>query len=308
MRLIKISAPEGKGKEVVDLAFSAGIKEASICQVELYSSEKPGLTKDVIDIQTSTPKAKHFVRVLLEADFYNVDEFSVSTRQPASIISGDDIRELTRPLAIPAADVLQELWQFSHITVNFAGRIFIGGALLSFGLINQQILVIVAALFFLPLMPLLLAISFGLQSRQYKLVLQGLAAFICACALLLLGSMGVAFFSSPPVKFDEFNSLPVSFAISLAVGLAAALAHVDDGGKRELIGLAATSQIAIIPVWFGACWVLGFPVSADGDEAAVRGGNFLLNIVTIVVTSLIAYAIAESSVKSLRTIESRETN
>ncbi len=308
MRLIKISTPEGKGQEVVALALSAGIKEASICQAEFYSSERSHRTKDVIDIQTSTPKAKHFINLLLEADFYDEKEFSISTRQPASIISGSDLRELTMPLVIPPADVLQELWQFSHITVSFIGRIFIGGALLAFGLINHQILVIVAALLFLPLLPLLLAISFGLQSRRYKLVLHGMAAFVSACILLLLGSMTVALFSSPPVKYDEFNSLPVSFAISLAVGIAAVLAHVDDGGKRELIGLAATSQIAIIPAWFGVCWVLGFPGSTGRSEIVSHGGVFFLNIFTIIITSLITYAIVESSGKSLQTNDSRKTN
>jgi hypothetical protein len=295
MRLIKISAPEGKGKDIVALALSAGIEEPSITQAEFYRSEKESRVKDIVDIQTSTPKAKHFIGLLLKEDYYDEKEFSISTRQPASIISDTEIRGLTIPLAIPPTDILQELWQFSHITVSFVGRVFIGGALLAFGLISHQILAIVAGLLFLPLLPLLLAVSFGIRSMKYKLVLQGLAAFVTACIVLILSGMAAALFSSPPVKYDEFNSLAVSFVISLAVGIAAVLAHVDDGGKRELIGLAAMSQIAIIPTWFGACWVLGFPGSISQNEIIAHGENFFLNIITIVVTSLVTYTILESA-------------
>jgi hypothetical protein len=277
-----------------------GIKEASLRQAEYYRSENSVQTKDIVDIETSTPRAKHFIELLVKADFYDRKEFSISTRQPASIISDGDIRKLTKPLAIPVADVFQELWQFSHITISFVGRVFIGGALLAFGLINQQILVIVAGLLFLPLLPLILAVSFGLQSKQYKLVLQGLAAFVSGCILLIIAGMAVALFSHPPVKYDEFNSLLVSFVISVAVGIAAVLAHTDDGGKRELIGLAATSQIAILPAWFGACCVLGFPASIDQTHITEPIEGFFLNIVTLLITSLLTYTVLESSGRLLR--------
>jgi len=39
--------------------------------------------------------------------------------------------------------------------------------------------------------------------------------------------------------------------MSLALGVAAGLATSDDVGRRELFGLAAATQVAILPVWFG---------------------------------------------------------
>ena len=36
MRLIKVSAPEGKGKDVIQVAFSAGIKEVLMEQFKFY--------------------------------------------------------------------------------------------------------------------------------------------------------------------------------------------------------------------------------------------------------------------------------
>jgi hypothetical protein len=99
-------------------------------------------------------------------------------------------------------------------------------------------------------------------------------AFITTILLLIGGGMAVAAVSSPPLKYDEFNTLPVGFLISLAVGIAAGLANTDDVGRREFLGLAATAQIAIIPVWFGICFVFGFPKTTSQDEITNRAVGF----------------------------------
>ena len=131
MRLVQVSAPEGKGTNVAQTAFSAGIEQVSIQTAKTHRAAAEMQTKDVVDIETSTPKAKHFTDALLAADFYNFEEFSIAMRQPRSIISGDSLRELTKPLVVPGTDIFEELWQFSHITVGFVGRNFIAACLLN---------------------------------------------------------------------------------------------------------------------------------------------------------------------------------
>jgi hypothetical protein len=300
MRLIKISAPKGHGKHIIDLAFNLDIATASMLQVESHSIEGQIQVKDVIDIQTSTSKARTFVDELLRADFYDQKEYSISTRKPASILSSQDVGKLTKPLVVPASDLFEELWQFSHINVSFIGRIFIAASLLAFGMINHQMLVMIAGLLFLPLLPLLLAVSFGALSKQWKLVTQAILAFAIALMVLILGGLIVAMFSSPPLKYDEFNSPWISILISASVGVAAVLANVDDTGKRELIGLAATSQIGIIPVWFGIGLAFGFPPLMNNGQIATRGATFFLNIVSIIIASLITYYFLGASDSSLK--------
>lgn len=305
MRLIKISAPPEKSEDIIQLAFSAGIRQASKHQVENYAADAKKRTKDVIDLQTSTPQAKQFIDALLKSDFYNRTDFSISTRQPRSIISSENLREITRPLVDPVTDILEELWQFSHITISFIGRFFIAGCLLAFGLIHQQTLIIVAGLLFLPVLPLLLSIGFGAWTRQWKLAAQGSLAFLAAVILLVIAGVAVAAFSQPPIKYDEFNSLTVSFLISLAVGVAAALATADDAGKRELIGLAATAQIVVIPVWFGLCFVLGFPATTAQNELTIRVITFFINAVTIIAASLAVYIFLGAANSSLEKINTK---
>lgn len=289
MRLIKVSAPDGRAADIAKLAFDAGINQVSIQKGESLHASGESEAKDFVDIQTSTPKAKRFIDALLAADFFNRERFSIAVRQPRSIISGDSIRALTEPLVEPAIDIFEELWQYSHLTAGLVGRIFIAGCLLAHGLINQKTLTIIAGLLFLPLLPLLLAIGFGSWTKQPKLAIQGILTFLTAIVLLIVAGALTASLSSPPLKYDEFNSLPVGFLISAAVGIAAGLANSDDAGNRAMIGLAATSQIAIVPVWFGIRAVFGFPATTGENEITSRAAGFFLNVLTIIVASLATY-------------------
>jgi hypothetical protein len=299
MRLLKISAPEGKGESVARIAFSVGIDKVSLHQVENYNSEGKTEIADVVDLETSTPKAKRFVDALLTADFYNQDDFTLVVRGALSIISSGGVRELTEPLTDTVTDILEELWQFSHITYSFIGRIFIAACLLAYGLIEYKLLLIIAGLLFLPLLPLQLAVGFGAWTGKWKLALQGALALLTASVLLFLGGVAVALLSKPPVRFDDFSPLIVSFLISLAVGIAAGLANIDDVGKREMIGLAATAQLAIVPVWFGICAVFGFPATASRSDITTRALTFFVNFLTIIISSLAVYILTNAASRSI---------
>lgn len=304
MRLIRVSAPHGTGAKVIETAFGVGIKDASVFQSEKHSANGDSQMLDVVDLQTSTPKGKHFIDALLASDFYDKQNFSVAVRQPRSILSGENLRELTKPLVDPATDIFEELWQFSHITVGFIGRIFIAACLLAYGLIHQKTLIIIAALLFLPLLPLLLALGFGSWTRQPKLAVQGLSAFLVATVLLIAGGAVIGAVSSPPVRYDEFNSLPVTFLIALGVGIAAGLANIDDVGNRAMIGLAATAQIAIVPVWLGVCLVLGFPTTTRESEITKHLISFPVTIVTIIAASLTTYVLLGAASRALGNVKS----
>jgi len=193
MRLVKIHAPAGRGKNVMQIAFSSGIHKVSLYNSTCHNADGTIKNQDVVDIETSTPKAKLFVDELLKADFFDKNEFSLTLRQPRSIFSDEGLGEITRPLAEPSTDLLEELWQFSHLTYGLAIRVFIAACLLAYGLIQQQILLIIGGLLFLPLLPILLAIGFAqcademIQSGLIGgIVLQCFAALGDSLCVLLL--------------------------------------------------------------------------------------------------------------------------
>ena len=89
----------------------------------------------------------------------------------------------------------------------------------------------------------------------------------------------------------------------MAVGIAAGLANIDDVGSRAIIGLAATAQIAIIPVWFGVSFVLGFPVATSESEITTRAISFFVTILTIIVASLAVYVLSGAASRSLGNVK-----
>ena len=299
MRLVKVNAPEGKGAEVAQLAFAAGISEASLIRAEVLHADGKTERKDVVDIQTSTPKAKAYIDAVMAAPFFNSREYSINVRQPRSVVSREKLSELTRPLTEPTTDIFEELWQFSHVTYGFIGRVAIAGMLLAYGMIQSQLLIMIAGLLFLQYLPMILAVGFGLWTRQWRLAGQGGFAFLIATALLVAGGAAVALLTNPPLQYNQHNPFWVGVLISAAVGIAAGLATADDVGRREMIGLAATAQIAILPVWFGVSFVFGFP-AVDSASPAERALSFAANVGIIIVTSLCTYAVLRMRGDALR--------
>lgn len=289
MRAIKITVPKDLSRDVVDLAFRHGASGAVVHSVDHFEAGGKRRDKAVVDLETSTPEAKVIIDALLAAGFFDTATCSVSTRQPRAIVSKEDYSKITVPWVEPAVDIYQELWQFCHVTAGFAGRVLIAGGLLAFGIIHQQLLLMIAGMLFLPLLPIMMGIGFGAWARHWRLAGNALAALIVGLLLVFVSGVLVALVSTPPVKYDEFNSLAVSVTISLAVGVAAALANTDDGGRRELIGLAAAAQVAVIPAWLGTCAVLGVPATSSPGEVAARIGTLFLNIVVVIVASLATY-------------------
>jgi hypothetical protein len=303
MRLVKVKAPSGLGNEIMSTAFSVGIESVSFHQVEKHTTKGKTETQDVVDIETSTPNANRFIDRLLAADYFDRELFSFNVREPRSVLTSTDMSSLTVPLEVPPSDLFEELWQFTHITYSLVGRIFIASCLIAFGLIQHQILLIIAGLLFLPLLPMLTAVGFGAITRNWQLGLHGIAAFGVSISILIIGGAAVGALSSPPLRYDEFPSITISLLLTAGVGIAAGLAAIDDVGRRELIGLAAAAQIGITPVWIGVYLVFGLP--SGESELYTRIVALLLNILMLLLGSVIVYWISGVAASSLRRIESR---
>jgi hypothetical protein len=285
-----VQAPAGKAEEIAQLAFGVGISHVSVMQEVVHQADGGRETKESVNADTSTPQAKAFIDAVMSAPFFDPQKYSINVREPRTIVGRVRPARLTWPIVLPTIDLFEELWQFSHVTFSFVGRIFIGGLLLAFGMVQGNLLFMIAGLLFLPFLPLVLAMSFGTLTRQWRLVAQGFLAFVVGATLILLGGVVIGLLTEPPLRFQEFNPMLTSVLFSLAVGVAAALASSDDVGRREMIGLAASSQIAIIPAWLGVSLVFGFP-HTDAASPTQRLLTFLINIAVIIFVSLVTYAL-----------------
>ena len=284
MRLVKVSAPRGKAADIARLAFEVGISDVTLQEAELQTPGQRPAPRATVDAKVSTSQGKAFVDALISAPFFDREEFAIEIREPRSILKSRPLREITHPVPAPIIDIDEELWQFTHVTYSFVLRVFISSLLLSYGMVNENMLFMIGGLLFLPFTPLILAFGFGMLTRQWSLVGHAFIAFVAAVALIYAGGLVVAAFAKGPMLFDDFPPMIAGLAFSLAIGVASSLATADDVGRRELVGLAAASQLALIPAWIGLSSIYGF----DGTEGE-KLSSFGVNVAALVTGALLVY-------------------
>jgi hypothetical protein len=256
MRLIKISAPRGKGRDLAHLAF--GITEVSLSEALQHTPGARGKQCDVLNAELSTPQTKAYIDALLGAPDFNRNDYAVEVREARALLKRTSTRAITHPVPTTILDIDEELWQFTHVTYSFVVRVLIAALLASYGMVHDNLLLMIGGLVFMPFMPIVLALGFGALTRQWRLAAHALGAFVAATLLITLGGVIVGSLADPPIMFDAFVPPVVGVSFSLAVGIAGALGTADDSGHRQLVGLAAASQLAILPAWLGISLVFGF--------------------------------------------------
>lgn len=288
MRLITVKAPAGQGQKVMGLAFSAGILQVSMQQAKQYTPDRMERELDVVEVETDTPRAKQFIETLMVAPFYDPDTFAFTIRHPESVFAAETPRKETNPFVRPTTDVYDELWQFTEITPSLLGRVFLSSILLSFGMVEDLIPLIIAGLLFLPYHHHMLTVGLGSVLREWRFLGQGLLALLLTTIMIVLAGSCVALFTEPPIGFSEFGSPLTGFILASVIGVAAALGAMDDAGRRELVGLAATAHISVYPAWFGLKLVFGFQEDDRWEEHLLTFG---INTLSLIVAAGITFAI-----------------
>lgn len=285
MHEVRVSAPEGRSAEVADLALGVGIREVSVYDVHVHG---PNLRKQVVSAEVSTPMAKQFVDALFAAPWFDLQHYSITTRQLRAILSSETVAAITKPMVEPALDVLEDLWQLNHVTPSYIGRAAGAAVLLAYGMFHNSSISIVVAAMFLPFLSQVLALAFGSWAGDWRLARQGAFALFVSILVSIAAGTVVAMLHHGPLAFTDFQSPLVAFGISSIIGVAAGLATADDAGRRYLIGVAAAVQYSVFPVWFGTCLVLGFPPQPVVGE---RIATFAVNVATIAVMAGAVYAL-----------------
>jgi len=284
MHEIKATVPLGLVPEVARLAQASSIDRVTVADVYVHGADE---RRQVVSVETSTPRARTFVAALLESEALSGADYSLTSREVRAIVDGSEIADLTKPMSEPFPDVIQDLWQLSHVTASYVARAAAGAVLLATGILDNNAVAIVVAALFLPFLAEVLAMGFGLWSRDGRLIARGLRAIAVSTALAYTAGAVVAAVQGGPIHFMDFRRPLSSFAISAVIGIAAGLSNADDTGRRYLIGVAAAVQLAIFPVWFGAATVIGLPVRA---VILLRLCSFAINLATISLAAVLAYS------------------
>jgi hypothetical protein len=284
MHEIRATIPQDCVSEAVRVAHSVGITRVTVGEVFVHG---PDAERRLLSVETSTPKARAFVEAFLGSRVLSQTDHTLTSREVRAIVDDGSLASLTRPMSEPLPDVIQDLWQLSHVTTSYVARAAAGAILLATGIIEDNPIAIVVAALFLPFLAQVLAISFGIWNRDRSLILHGLRALLASTVLAVAAGAAVAWIEGGPIRFAGFKSALSSFAISAVIGITAGLSNADDTGRRYLIGVAAAVQLAVFPVWLGAVLRLGIPAH---EILYSRLLSFAINLATISTCSAGAYA------------------
>jgi len=290
MHEIRATIPVDSVAEVIRIAQSVGIAESTTSEVFVHG---PNAKRILFSAEISTPKARALTEALMNSGALQNTGMTLTSREVRAIVSDAPVSAITKPMSEPFPDVVQDLWQLSHVTWSYLGRALSGAILLGSGIIEDNPIAIVVSALFLPFLAQVLATGVGLWSGDRKLTAHGLKAVGASIALGYLGGLLVAAEEGGPIGFHGFKGPLSSFAISAVIGVTAGLSSADDTGRRYLIGVAAAVQLAVFPVWLGTVTVIGIQ---DRQVIVQHLLSFFINLVTIAVASVAAYAIAHSGV------------
>lgn len=245
--------------EMTRIAQLAGIDRVTVTEVYVQG---PNSHQMVVSVETSTPKARAFVEAFLASPLLSHSGYSLTSREVRAILGGEPPGSLTQPMSEPFPDIIQDLWQLSHLTPSYIGRAAGGAILMAAGIIDDNPISIVVAALILPFLSQVVAVSLGIWSRDRRLIGQGMRALAASTVLALAAGAAVARLAGGPIRFTAFKSPLSSLVISAVIGTAAGLSSADDAGRRYMIGVAAAVQFGVFPVWLGAALVLGLPSNA----------------------------------------------
>jgi hypothetical protein len=294
MHEIRVTVPEGRAKDVAELALQAGIKQATVYKVFAYGSNR---TKEIVSAETSTPHGKKFADSVLTSPWFDSRECSITTRELRAVVADGHPREITQPMLEPPINVFEDLWQLNHLTVSYYARAIAGAGILAYGMVlNDPVTIVVAALF-LPFLSQSIALSFGAWAGDWGLARQGLKALSVSTIASVLAGATLAWVHGAPMLFHGYLGPLPSFVISAIIGVTGGFITADDAGRRYLIGVAAAVQYGVFPVWLGFALVAGFP---DYKTTCVRIATFFINAATITAFALIGYLLLDIKRKDVQ--------
>lgn len=111
---------------MAEIALAAGIRQVAVHTIYVHG---PNREVEEVSAETSTPCAKTFIDGLFAARWFDPARYSLAARELRAILTHEALQEVTRPMLEPALDVLEDLWQLSHITPSYIGG---GGAVFRF--------------------------------------------------------------------------------------------------------------------------------------------------------------------------------
>ncbi|MDY6777014.1 MAG: TIGR00341 family protein [Candidatus Nanohaloarchaea archaeon] len=276
MKHVEITGPEAQREELEE-AVKEYDEDASIGEVERDGED--------------------FIKIELSIDSDEVDQLTEDVKGIKEIESGDltiNVLEETATIekgvrrqggtwSISVQEMYTKAFSFSVFDRASWALIALASVIAVFGVVTENVMVVIGAMVIAPMLGPFIAVSFGLVIGDPKIIRESLLYG----ALSILLAAGTAFLVGIPVP-TEPNPLMLLIAepgfatipLSLAVGSAAALTFMTEA-RENLAGIAVA--IALVP-----------PSAVVGLALAMENTTILIDVLTVLATNVSSLVLAGS--------------
>jgi len=292
VRQIRIAVDPSCADRAQRLARAAGAPSLLRSEADHIAPDGTTTRRVILDLALPAPAARRLIAGLSRLP---PGAWTLSSVHPRALRSTRTTRDETPPYPVPAAEIEADLWSFVHITHGLVIRVVLAAVLVAQGMLHGDLPMMIARLLFLPYHHALIAIAFAAVVRQPRLALRGGLVFLLT-TLLIAGAGALTALAAPgPPLWEPPAGLATAIAIGAVVGAAAAIASADDAGRRELIGLAATAHLSVLPVWAGVVAVTGSGAGTGGPAYAARAADFAAAAAAITLAAALAFVLTGAS-------------
>ncbi len=223
-----------------------------------------------------------------------IDILSLKATIPdITLIKEDEEKKKIVSQRISIEEIKKNLEDTSKLSLDFFLFVFLSALVSGVGLILNSPIILIASMILSPLMSPILGVSFGIVSKDHKMVRVGLFSQIFGLLIsigtgILLGFVVLLFFGPPILTsemlargFPNFFDLIVAVCAGVAVGIG-----ITGSIKTSLIGVAIAVALMPPAVNIGLAMIYNDPQLSLGSFILLIMNIIMINICAILVFKL----------------------
>jgi len=258
--------------DAIDLRFSSPDKDNMQRSRMIISDDKLQKLMDSFShVIGAQPEAKILI---LEIDGYLPKSLEESEKEANKVTEAREI-------------IYTEMVKNTNININYLALVILSTIVVSIGLIENNVAVIIGAMVIAPLLGPNIALSFAAVTGDMKLMLSSIKTVLAGLSIAIILPIFIGYFSNLPFDTPELLSRTDvkldMFLLALASGAAAALS-ITTGLSSALVGVMVA--VALLPPAATLGMMLG---SGNWSLAHSTAIMLLMNIVSINLASQIVF-------------------
>jgi len=220
-----------------------------------------------------------------------IDILSLKASIPEITLNEEEQEKKILTQRVTIEEIKKNLEETSTFSPDFFAFVFLSALVAGVGLILNSGIILIASMILSPLMSPILRVSFGIASKEFKMVKIGILEQILGLLIsigtgMLIGVLGLVFLTPPTITaqmvargYPNLFDLIVAICAGIAVGIG-----ITGSIKTSLIGVAVAVALMPPAVNIGLVIIYNNPLLSLGSFTLL-----LMNIIAINICALIVF-------------------